>query len=39
MAAGSGRERIHVMEPTGPIEDDPRLTDKRCSDNPTLSFA
>jgi rifampin ADP-ribosylating transferase len=27
--AGDGRERIYVVEPTGPIEDDPNLTDKR----------
>ena len=26
------------MEPTGPIEDDPNLTDKRFPGNPTLSY-
>lgn len=38
LAAGSGRERIYVVEPTGPIEDDPNLTDKRFPGNPTLSY-
>jgi hypothetical protein len=28
-AAGGGRERIYVVEPTGPIVDDPNLTDKK----------
>ena len=26
------------MEPIGPIEDDPNLTDKKFSGNPTLSY-
>lgn len=38
LAAGNGRERIYVVEPTGPIEDDPNLTDKRFPGNPTLSY-
>lgn len=38
LAAGSGRERIYVVEPTGPVEDDPNLTDKRFPGNPTMSF-
>nr|WP_082766511.1 NAD(+)--rifampin ADP-ribosyltransferase [Paramesorhizobium deserti] len=29
LASGSGKERIYVVEPTGPFEDDPNLTDKR----------
>lgn len=29
LAAGDGRERIYIVEPTGPIEDDPNLTDKK----------
>jgi len=29
LAAGEGRERIYIVEPTGPIEDDPNLTDKK----------
>ena len=28
LAVGSGRERIYVVEPTGPVMDDPNLTDK-----------
>jgi len=38
LAVGSGRERIYVVEPTGPIMDDPNLTDKKFSGNPTLSY-
>ena len=38
LAAGSGRERIYVVETTGPAEDDPNLTDKRFPGNPTLSY-
>ena len=38
LAAGSGRERIYVVEPTGPIEDDPNVTDKKFPGNPTLSY-
>jgi len=38
LAAGSRRERIYVVEPTGPIEDDPNLTNKKFPGNPTLSY-
>ncbi|ETR78082.1 rifampin ADP-ribosyl transferase [Afipia sp. P52-10] len=38
LAAGSGQERIYVVEPTGPIMDDPNLTDKKFPGNPTLSY-
>ena len=38
LAAGSQRERIYVVEPTGPIVDDPNLTDKKFPGNPTLSY-
>jgi hypothetical protein len=38
LAAGNGRERIYVVEPTGPIVDDPNLTDKKFPGNPTLSY-
>jgi rifampin ADP-ribosylating transferase len=38
LAAGSPQERIYVVEPTGPIEDDPNLTDKKFRGNPTLSY-
>ena len=38
LARGDGRGRIYTVEPTGPIEDDPNLTDKRFPGNPTLSY-
>ncbi|MCY4027698.1 MAG: NAD(+)--rifampin ADP-ribosyltransferase [Acidobacteria bacterium] len=38
LAVGEGRERIYLVEPTGPYEDDPNLTDKRFPGNPTKSF-
>lgn len=38
LARGDGAERIYVVEPTGAIEDDPNLTDKKFPGNPTLSF-
>ena len=38
LAAGEGRERIYVVEPTGSIEDDPNLTDKKFPGNPTKSY-
>jgi rifampin ADP-ribosylating transferase len=38
LAAGEGRGRIYVVEPTGPFEDDPNVTDKRFTGNPTQSF-
>lgn len=38
LAVGEGRGRIYVVEPTGPIEDDPNLTDKKFPGNPTRSF-
>lgn len=38
LAAGTGRQRIYVVEPTGPIEDDPNLTNKKFPGNPTLSY-
>jgi hypothetical protein len=38
LAAGEGRGRIYLVEPTGPIEDDPNLTDKKFRGNPTKSF-
>jgi rifampin ADP-ribosylating transferase len=38
LAAGGERQRIYVVEPTGTIEDDPNLTDKRFPGNPTLSY-
>ena len=38
LAAGAGRERIYIVEPTGEIFDDPNLTDKKFPGNPTKSF-
>lgn len=38
LASGEGRERIYLVEPTGPIEDDPDLTDKKFPGNPTRSY-
>lgn len=32
------RGRIYVVEPTGPFEDDPNLTNKRFPGNPTRSY-
>jgi hypothetical protein len=34
----SPRWCIYVVEPTGPVEDDPNLTNKRFRGNPTKSF-
>ena len=38
LAAGSRPQRIYVVEPTGPIENDPNLTDKKFPGNPTMSY-
>ena len=38
LALGDGPGRIYVVEPTGPVQDDPNLTDKRFPGNPTRSF-
>ena len=38
LAVGEGRGRIYVVEPTGPYEDDPNLTDKKFPGNPTKSY-
>ena len=38
LAVGEGQGRIYVVEPTGPIEDDPNLTDKKFPGNPTKSY-
>lgn len=38
LAQGEGPGRIYIVEPTGPIEDDPNLTDKRFPGNPTRSY-
>jgi hypothetical protein len=38
LSAGDGPGRIYEVAPTGPIEDDPNLTDKRFPGNPTRSY-
>lgn len=38
LAWGDGPEMIHIVEPTGPIEDDPNLTDKKFPGDPTKSY-
>ena len=38
LALGEAPGRIYIVEPTGPIEDDPNLTDKKFPGNPTKSY-
>jgi hypothetical protein len=38
LAVGAGRGRIYIVEPIGPIEDDPNLTDKKFPGNITRSY-
>ena len=38
LAHGEGSGRIYIVEPTGPYEDDPNLTDKKFPGNPTKSY-
>jgi rifampin ADP-ribosyltransferase len=38
LAVGDGPGRIYRVEPTGPFENDPNLTDKKFPDNPTRSY-
>lgn len=38
LAFGEGPERIYLVEPTGQIENDPDLTDKKFPGNPTMSY-
>lgn len=38
LAVGEGSGRIYIVEPTGTIEDDPNLTDKKFPGNPTKSY-
>jgi len=35
---GEGRGRIYTVEPTGPFDDDPNLTDKKFPGNMTASY-
>jgi rifampin ADP-ribosylating transferase len=38
LALGEGPGRIYIVEPTGLIEDDPNLTDKKFPGNPKKSY-
>ncbi len=38
LALGEGPGRIYIVAPTGPIENDPNLTDKKFPGNPTRSY-
>ena len=38
LAAGGGEPRVYQVEPTGPYEDDPNVTDKKFPGNPTRSY-
>jgi rifampin ADP-ribosylating transferase len=38
LALGERPSRIYIVEPTGPIADDPNLTDKKYPGNPTKSY-
>jgi rifampin ADP-ribosylating transferase len=38
LAGSSERGHVYVVEPTGPFEDDPNVTDKRFPGNPTESY-
>lgn len=37
-ALGQGPARIFMVEPEGPVEDDPNVTDKKYPGNPTRSY-
>ena len=38
LSLGEGVGKIYIVEPTGPFEDDPNLTDKKFPGNPTKSY-
>jgi Rifampin ADP-ribosyl transferase len=38
LAPGDGEPRVYIVEPTGPFEDDPNVTDKKFPGNPTRSY-
>ena len=38
LARGDGPGRVYRVEPTGPVEDDPNLTDQKYPGNPTRSY-
>ncbi len=38
LAPGEAPPRVYLVEPTGPFEDDPNVTDKKFPGNPTRSY-
>lgn len=38
LAQGEGEERVYLVTPTGPFENDPNVTDKKFPGNPTRSY-
>jgi hypothetical protein len=38
LAKGDGHERVYIVEPTGPFEHDPNVTNKKFPGNPTRSY-
>lgn len=38
LTGGAGRGHVYIVEPTGPFEDDPNVTNKRFRGNPTKSY-
>jgi rifampin ADP-ribosylating transferase len=38
LARGDGPEHVYIVEPTGPFENDPNVTDKKFPGNPTRSY-
>jgi rifampin ADP-ribosylating transferase len=38
LAASDGAPRVYIVEPTGPFENDPNVTDKKFPGNPTRSY-
>jgi len=38
LAVGDGPGRIYIVKPTGTVEDDPNVTDKKFPGNPTRSY-
>jgi len=38
LATGDANPHVYIVEPTGPFEDDPNVTDKKFPGNPTRSY-
>ena len=38
LASGEGTPHVYIVEPTGPFENDPNVTDKKFPGNPTRSY-